>query len=77
LLARDAFPIDIWGDCDAWLEETVNQEHEDKFAPVVVAWYRRGPWSDSRIAELVKKFGRSWQNRRDLLAALGVVENPE
>jgi hypothetical protein len=71
LLPRDTFAPDIWGDCDAWLRETASEAHQ--VAPLVLAWYRRDPWSDSELAETLNKVEppRRYFTVRELLATLG------
>jgi hypothetical protein len=71
LLPRDTFAPDIWGDCDAWLRETASGAHQ--VAPLVLAWYRRDPWSDSELAETLNKVEppRRYFTVWELLATLG------
>ncbi|MCL4201199.1 MAG: NACHT domain-containing protein [Pirellulaceae bacterium] len=70
LLPRDTFAPDVWGDCDAWLQEAAFEAH--KVAPLVLAWYRRTPWSDSGLAEKLSEIGdHSYPTVRELLATLG------
>lgn len=59
LLSRDAFPADTWGDCDKWLEEIANSAEEP--AALVLAWYRRRPWSDSELFQKVSVMRRAWR----------------
>jgi NACHT domain/Restriction endonuclease len=52
LLARDAFMGEPWGDCDAFLERAMQPTERPhcRQAAIVVAWYRRRPWSDAELA---------------------------
>ncbi|MEK6258086.1 MAG: NACHT domain-containing protein [Planctomycetota bacterium] len=77
LLARDTFPPDTWGDCDAWLKECASTKDEQALAAMVLAWYRRRPWSDSELPEKVSEHEKSklWPTGRELLTALGVADD--
>lgn len=80
LLARDAFPKDAWGDCDALLLKAVTNEEyrwrRIQHSALVVGWYRRSPWSD---AELIDQLSKCIETRssemdptvRELLENLG------
>ena len=77
LLSRDAFPPDTWGDCDTWFEQVASSDNAQ--AALVLAWYRRRPWSDAELAEKVRKTQGTWQGPtgRELLAALGEAADGE
>ena len=77
LLSRDAFPPDTWGDCDAWLEECASDDYQGP-AALVLAWYRRRPWSDAELVTKLREKKHGWQGptRDDLLAALGEPADP-
>lgn len=62
LLPRDTFRRDVWGDCNKFLETSIlnNKGKCPNRCALVVAWYRRSPWSDAELAELV---GRTIDNR--------------
>lgn len=72
LLSRNAFAPDTWGDCDAWLEQCASRNPQQAQAALVLAWYRRCPWSDSDLAERVREQIDRWPGPtgRALLAAL-------
>ncbi len=87
LLSRDAFAPETWGDSDAWLRNATGIaetwrdmwirdepgfEHEG--AALVVAWYRRGPWSDPELAKKLSRvdpYETFHPNAREMLATLG------
>lgn len=71
LLLRDAFPPDTWGDCDTWFEQRASSDNTG--AALVLAWYRRRPWSDAELAQKVREQKDRWRGStgRELLAALG------
>lgn len=81
LLPRDTFPPETWGDCDAWLREPAHGAPGPKAidamsiqAAYVVAWYRRGPWTDDELAAEIGRRSAARLNAptaRDLLAQLG------
>ncbi len=68
LLPRDAIEKEAWGDCDAWFENT---KDVDTSASLVLAWYRRAPWSDSELARRVGDAGAWSSTARDILVTLG------
>ena len=53
LLSRDAFAPDVWSDCDTWFEQSAIAENAR--AALILAWYRRRPWSDPELAGKVSK----------------------
>jgi hypothetical protein len=61
LLPRETFNIEVWGDCDLFLRQALlaNEQKtrlsEFARAAVVVGWYRRSPWSDSELVDLISK----------------------
>lgn len=73
LLSRDAFAHDTWGDCDAWLEQCASGSPKQVAAALVVAWYRRRPWSDAELATKVQEKKVLWSGPTadELLDALG------
>lgn len=77
LMSRDAFPPDTWGDCDAWLEECASDDYQGP-AALVLAWYRRRPWSDAKLVTKLGKKKSAWRGptRDDLLATLGEPADP-
>ena len=72
LLPRDTFAPE---DCDAWFEQAQRKDNpREKTASLVLAWYRRCPWSDSELAEKLSKTGRHDSFRptaREMLPTLG------
>ncbi len=78
LLARDSFDPDDWPKADVFFAglDTRLAVHQWDFqqAALVLAWYRRGPWSDAEIAEKIKGIGPYdvfSLTARNLLATLG------
>ncbi len=59
LLPRDTFSKDVWGDCDAFLRKEVTNEEfrwgRIQHCALVVAWYRRSPWSDLELVDRTSK----------------------
>jgi hypothetical protein len=59
LLPRDTFSKESWGDCDGFLQEataingTVDTDQPLR-AAVVVGWYRRAPWTDEELIQLIR-----------------------
>jgi hypothetical protein len=56
-LPRETFSHDVWGECDEALREAASEEEKREFGQcaVIVGWYRRAPWSDDQLMELVSK----------------------
>ena len=53
LLPRDTFDSDLWGDdCDAWVVEKIVDA--DFSGRIMVGWYRRKPWSDEELAQMIR-----------------------
>jgi len=80
LWPRDAFGKDMWGACDAFLQQEAKESrrlfgsNEFRRAAYVVAWYRHGPWSDENlVSELAQLLDQALPDRttRDLLENLG------
>jgi len=78
LLPRDTFKADVWGDCDAWFEQLVENLDQLDFntsALMILAWYRRIPWNDEELAEKLGKIGLARHSylstTREILATLG------
>lgn len=79
LFSRDTFDPEVWGDCDAWIEQAAASKDEvtgifSIEAALVLAWYRRSPWTDSELAEKLSKEDRTELlrlNTREMLATLG------
>ncbi len=72
LLPRDSFAPESWGDCDIWLKNRTGWFEGP--AALVVAWYRRGPWSDGELAEGLAQADRTLGGQltaREMLATLG------
>lgn len=60
LLDRNAIEIETWGDCDEWLVEMISEENLELWdksnllhAYFVLAWYRRSPWSDKELVNML------------------------
>lgn len=55
LLPRDTFKREVWGDCNTFLHANIvdDKGNTSICCALVVAWYRRSPWSDAELAELV------------------------
>jgi energy-coupling factor transporter ATP-binding protein EcfA2 len=58
LLPRDTFAKDSWGDCDAFLQQAAVPKENVLVIPVllaalVVGWYRRAPWTDAELVQLI------------------------
>lgn len=77
LHARDSIPLDFWGDCDAWLESQWTEANGNSRgdAALTLGWYRRAPWTDDELVNMISKpQGRRNirdGNTRELLASLG------
>jgi len=60
LLPRDTFNKDAWGDCDADLLAAVardeNYVSSIAHCALVVGWYRRSPWSDAELVDMLTKY---------------------
>jgi len=58
LLDRNTFTRDVWGDSDDFIRQAVADKgyHKDAIqnAALVVAWYRRSPWSDAELVDQIK-----------------------
>lgn len=58
LLPRGTFSKDVWGSCDAFLQEGA-KHNDEKIRPklntvtLVVAWYRQSPWNDEDLVRLI------------------------
>ncbi|MFO1513426.1 MAG: NACHT domain-containing protein [Verrucomicrobiota bacterium] len=79
LLDRDTFRKDDWGDCDefllqAWADQGLRKRRIQHSA-FVVGWYRRSPWTDLELVDLLKgsieQFPTLDPTVRELLANLG------
>ena len=77
LFPRDAIPQESWGDCDPWLQTQWQESSrfEQSSAVIVVAWYRRSPWSDTDLTKMIEKHfpirGFRTTNARVMLSNLG------
>lgn len=72
LLPRDTFDRDIWGDCDGFLHEVLDGDDTRSItlAAFVVAWYRRAPWTNAELAELLNKRLQKYGKDKFLLGLL-------
>jgi hypothetical protein len=77
LWPRDSLGKAVWGECDDFLRRCTPRreaQSESRVAALVVAWYRRGPWTDE---DLVREFGSLLDEHtptptiRDLFQGLG------
>ena len=78
LLPRDTFTLGNWGDCEAFLRNAKDGKdrtaRDGRNAALVVAWYRRAPWSDAELAERVGQVqgeAKIATTMRDILLSLG------
>ncbi len=79
LLSRDAFPTDVWGECEEFLLNFLGDKPHPPgrpMAPYVVAWYRRAPWTDNELATLIGQSIRrgdeiTGHTAREILESLG------
>ncbi len=79
LLSRDAFPTDVWGECEEFLLNFLGDKPHPPgipMAPYVVAWYRRAPWTDNELATLIGQNIRrggeiTKHTAREILESLG------
>ena len=75
LLPRHTFSRDVWGDCDLFLSQAISDRLRSKqLSGLVIAWYRRSPWSDDQLAKIVNShFGHSPKERtaRELIGNIG------
>ena len=73
LLSRDSFAPEVWGDCEAWLEQAASKEAE--YAALVLGWYRRRPRNDSELAEKLSSMNilhpACRPSAREMLTTLG------
>ncbi len=76
LLPRDTFPSGSWDDCDAWLKQCVSRSNDHSRAALVLGWYRRRPWSDAELLEILRVQEGYWggSTGRELRAALGDLD---
>jgi Restriction endonuclease/NACHT domain len=76
LLSRDTFSPDMWGDCDVLLRKALTLDDyrgsEITIASLVVGWYRRAPWTDDELVELLTE---RIDERRLQRTVLGLLEN--
>ena len=74
LLSRDAFTLEDWGECDTWIRREVRQSPQQAGAALVLAWYRRRPWSDSELIKVIRSVQKHYHHYIhtlvDMLAAL-------
>lgn len=57
LFPRNAFDVKFWGeDCSFWLQSQWQESarSERTGAAIVVAWYRRSPWTDKELAKMIE-----------------------
>lgn len=71
LLSRTTFTQDVWGDCDTFLIDAEKQGEQPAEAALVVGWYRRSPWTDAELAELIAKGPLGPGTMLELLETLG------
>ncbi|NQT11424.1 MAG: NACHT domain-containing protein, partial [Planctomycetes bacterium] len=74
LLPRGTFAPEVWGNCDAWIEQEASRKYHESSAALVLAWYRRCSWSDSELAAKLSKSHRhpsSDPTAREMLTTLG------
>ena len=80
LLPRDTFGEDVWGgDCDLFLRQAHVENRRWDQSALVIAWYRRAPWSDVELVDHLRRyfeepsshFGRISQTMLELLENLG------
>ncbi|MFN2377541.1 MAG: NACHT domain-containing NTPase [Candidatus Binatia bacterium] len=61
LLSRDAIDVALWGDLDSLIRRAVElkgpgfNEAPQRHAALVLAWYRRSPWSDEELVSVAAK----------------------
>lgn len=74
LLPRDTFDKCVWGDCDSFLQQVMENERWRfaKGGALVVAWYRRSPWTDTELSELI---GQNAENLSDFPKVYELLEN--
>lgn len=80
LLPRETFSNDVWGNCDSFLSQAITNEVRGRGqvnkAALIVGWYRRSPWNDVELVDIISKSPRSMEMPRDktiikLLESLG------
>lgn len=78
LLPRDTFDTDAWPDAASFFTgldtHLATNSHAFQHAALVLAWYRREPWSDAEMATRlrdVSAHNRFRLNAREILATLG------
>jgi hypothetical protein len=69
LLDRDTFSKEAWGDCDAFLRQAVIDKERRwrhiRRCALVVAWYRRSPWSDLELVDQASKCFEEYPHQND------------
>jgi len=81
LLPRDTFSEDSWGDCDSFLQQAISTTYsygrdEQAVAALVVGWYRRAPWTDEQLVQLIMARTNKYllePSCRELLQNLGTL----
>jgi hypothetical protein len=74
VLSRDSFAPEVWGDCDTWFEQAASENRYARNAALVLAWYRRSPWSDAELVEELNRIGSYssfYTTACEMLATLG------
>ena len=76
LLPRNAFKEDDWGTCDSFLRKSIKGSKkwpgkESARAAILVAWYRKAPWGDEELIDLIKKLPHHTYTSYELLGNLG------
>jgi hypothetical protein len=68
----------LWGDCDDWLKrawEASRTAQERSEAALIIGWYRRSPWTDKQLTEIIRAAGvaaTKERNKLKMLAGMGV-----
>jgi hypothetical protein len=77
LFQRNAIPTEFWGDCDSWLQSQYQGTLQHQAGAIIIAWYRRSPWTDNELASMIKKhnISRSFSlNSKEMLPKLDDVD---
>lgn len=77
LMSRDAIEQKAWGECESLFKDwdSAVRQKEDQKATLVLAWYRRRPWSDVEIVQRIRQLEwRDWPTGAELLVALNATD---
>lgn len=68
LIPRESFDREMWGDCDTFLIDAAKRPSREGEAALIIGWYRRSPWNNEKLAELVGR--RSFERAGTMIELL-------